>query len=90
MFYRAKESRHKNNDMKPEAKKIKNTYKEPLSDEIFHFDKTLHRTKPKGQNDPGRMCMDCIKKLHPELHKNIQEDKTLLESSIENLAYNKN
>ena len=38
------------------------------------FEKTLHRTEPTGSDNAGWMCVDCIKKYHPELAKNISED----------------
>jgi coenzyme F420-reducing hydrogenase beta subunit len=35
----------------------------------------LHRTNETGQDDPGWMCENCIQSTHPELYKNIMEDK---------------
>ena len=55
------------------------------------FDKTLHRTKPKGQPDAGWMCLDCIKALEPELAKNIKEDDAPsgVLKSLEKIMYGK-
>ena len=53
------------------------------------YQKMLHRTQPLGQN-PDWMCIDCIKKHEPELHKNITEDKDyFVLKDIEKIVHNK-
>lgn len=41
---------------------------------ISVFIKSLYRVNPKGEKGT-RWCKDCLKKLEPELYKNIMEDE---------------
>lgn len=50
--------------------------------------KMLHRTEPTGQTNAGWMCIDCIKKLHPELYKNIKDDDFKVLKDIETAVKN--
>ena len=51
------------------------------------FSRPLQRTNPKGE-DGIWWCMPCIEEVEPELHKNIQEDKSQVEKDLEKICYN--
>lgn len=46
------------------------------------IDMPLHRTVPKGQLNENWICIDCLKKIEPELAKNEAEEMTRIEFDL--------
>jgi hypothetical protein len=53
------------------------------------MEKRLERTVPLGEVNKIWMCIDCIGIEHPELAKNITEDRTDIDDTLDEICYGK-